>query len=243
MFTGSQFSGFSPGASGLMTRHLSVGGNWGVLRMGVTFAMNEYQSQSYNRMGGFSWGASSGSRTPFNGVSDTTAVGIFMGMLYGGYWGAGDASSFYTFQPDVTGSFFYSNGFTIRGWVTGSLSPHNNYSGGSFCMPNLGQATPKRGIMVLQISASGGQWQVTHAGPLSSSLISQGANKDFAEGDLIAALTGSGETFPTTAAGVLLGSVTDKVQTSTTVPLDTVYFFWTGVPAIEIYNWYIYKVT
>jgi hypothetical protein len=225
-----------------MIRHMAIGGNWNVLRMGVIFAMNEFQSQSYNRIGGFMWGASSGSRTPFSGVSDTTAVGMLMGAFYSGYLFYGDVYGIYTYQQDATGSFFYSNGYAARGWVTGSVAPGGGQSGGNFWMPNIGQATPKRGIMLLQISASGGQWKLTHAGPLSSSLITQGANKDYVEGDLIAALTGSGQAFPTTASGVLLGSVTDTAQISTTVPLDTVYFVWTGVPSIEIYDWYIYKV-
>ena len=82
------------------------------------------------------------------------------------------------------------------------------------------------------------------AGVGSSSILTKNSNKDYNEGDLRAALTCS--TYPPTASGVILeldGGIYTSPLNLSTYPMDTVFFFYDGTPPIEIYDWYIYKIS
>ena len=150
----SSFLNITTGTDSIMERKMAWGGNWKCIRMGILFGIAEFPSQSYQRTFGLMWGVSSGSRTPFDGVSDITCMGIATGTVFGGYYTYGDYPT--AFQPNsISGSFFSNSSYQVVSYATGSVANTSGYSGLSLWYPNMGDPIPRRGILLLQISSSG----------------------------------------------------------------------------------------
>ena len=246
VFSGSSDRGISLGNSygnsdGVISRQMAWGSNWKIIRMGITCAIKEFPSQSYDRNLGYVWGVSSGSRFMFNNVSDTTWVGVGTGMVQ---QLVGYGSIPMMFQNDISGSFFYNRSYIPMGYITGSVVSINAYTYDTavyWTIANLGDAIQRRSLLMLEVSSSGNNYIITQCGMLSSSVTSRNSNKNYTSDDLKAILTSS--ILPPTASGVLMNSLSSTITyNSSSYPLDTVFFGFIGGIPFELYDWYIYKI-
>ena len=225
------------GVSEVLSRPFAWGSNWKVVRMGILSCIGEYPSQSYDRAGGLYWGCCSGSRTPFDGVADTTCIGHQYGQTL---FELGLGAQPLKFQQNTTtGSFFYSPVHAIARYITGSLSQTNG-TPYNMTIYNGGNPIKRRSIQMLELSASGTTVFTKMYAMASSSMDSKNANRDYTEGDLIAILTSS--VYPT-ASGVPMDIVSfNRTFDTASYPLDSAFLGYYGGIPLEIYNWYVYKV-
>lgn len=221
-----------------MSRPLTVGSNWNVIRMGILCGIGEYQSQSYNRNLGLSLGFSSGSRTFANFNASRTFVGSFLGTYI--YPTAYSNTYWFWFGNDaVSGSYFSIDTCFIGGQSAGGLDTNSTinltYNQGNFWIANNGAAQQRRTPFILELSASTATNFVVKLYGISGSA----QNIDYTSASLLAALTGSltASGFPMTMKGI-----NNITHDKNAYPLDTSYVEWQGGTPFEIYDWYIYKV-
>ena len=225
----------------IMSRKLSFGSNWNVVRIGILCAIDEYPSQSYDRACALVVGMSSGSNNPIKNPGQGTC---FMQQLgsFGTIFGF-SLYPFYTGSDDQSGSFFTVGNHAAGSWVNGTRTAANGTnSPGRGVYPNLGSGIIRKGIAIFEFSASAGGYVTSYEHFLSSSVKAQNSNRNITSSELISALTSS--KYPPSASNVLMvrSNITETAFNRASYPLDTTFIAWQGVIPLEIYDWYIYKV-
>jgi len=235
-----------------ISRQLSCGSSWNVLRMGILFGIADNSSSSYDRMMGLSFGISSGSygnvcsnTSTAGGTGGSVAYGTFCGMSFGGNTQriTNNTANPYVFTFNATGlsgSYFTPTQLCFGGKITGSVTPGSTGTGANigFIFSNVtdNQFT-KRSLLMLEISCSTATATFTKMYGVTSSI----AHKDYTSGDLLSIMTGSIVGSP----NVLLGryAPVSVNHNRTLYPLDTAFIEWIGGTPIEIYDWYIVKIS
>ena len=226
-----------------MTRTLSFGSNWSVVRIGLLCGINAIPSQSYNRTVGLCIGISSGSRDLASTQNRTWA-----GAIFGSYILATPFINYYPFWYNtsaVCGSYFSVNTCYIGGFTNGSVDANSSVNlstnTGNFYFANNGSVPLRRMPIIVELSASSTTNLVIKVNCATGSL----QNIDYTSAQLLAALTSSGGNGITGSSGaqtMATKTITNITHNTSTSPLDTVFVDWSGGINFEIYDWYIYKV-
>ena len=239
----------------VLVRKMSWGGNWKNLRIGILCGFDAsppYWSGSTawatgsNRVNniGFVVGASSGSRTFLNDVTDRTCLGFLVGDVSD--IGAPSIEVMNWTEDATSGSFYNGNQIHAHGFATGSPMFQNAVSTCRFPIPDLADVRRRRGIHIFTISSSNlavNQYTLNHYGIDSASVISKNGNLNFTSDDLKAALTSS--KYPPSASNVLMdqaSSVRTIDYNTASYPLDSVFIGATNGLPFYIFDWYIYRV-
>lgn len=212
--------------------------------MGITCAIREYPSASYNRCLGFWWGVSSGSRTSVDNVTDTTCMGVAIGNGFYYRGGYNPPWNFIYYNDPNSGSFFYPTVMCFQAYTTGTLAYNSAYAPSNYdsIFPNAADPNQRRGLFLIELSSSSATaFQITICGFASSSILAKNSNKCYTNGDLAAALTAS--TWPPTISGSVMDSYNQTLAYNTaSFPLSHGFINWQGGVPLEIYDWFVYKV-
>lgn len=231
---------------GSMTRAITIGSNWSVIRMGLLCGIKGGLSQSYNRNLGLCLGFCSGSTTD---LATSTNYKTWVGAMFGSYiFGNTQYPNIYMFwnYTDVnSGSWYGIDTCWMGGQTTNSIDTNSTVnmttSTGHFWFANNATVPARRMPLILEISASSTTVMTIKAYGPSGSL----QNIDYTTAQLLAALTSSNANGITGSNGAqlfaakTLGSI---VHNFTTFPIGTAFVDWAGGCPFEIYDWYIYKV-
>jgi hypothetical protein len=227
-----------------LTRPLSVGSNWSVIRMGLLCGIGAVPSQSYHRRVGLALGFSSGSRD----MANSSQARTFAGTLFGAYLMITGWTNNYMFAYNnnpTSGSYFNIDTCWIGGYSAGSLDANSSInlttSTGNYYFANNGSVPQRRMPIILELSASSTTNLVIKVYGPTGSL----QNIDYTSAQLLAALTSSFATGITGSNGVGIfasKTTTNITHNTTTYPLDTAFINWAGGMPFEVYDWYIYKV-
>jgi hypothetical protein len=233
---------YTASANSSITRQLSFGSNWTVLRMGITCGIGDASTQSYGRNCGLSMGFSSGSHTYYQDRNTRTFLGMNAESHMFPKWGNTYAMSYV--NDTISGSFFALADATLVGYTLGVYNvPHSTTftSYGYFMIANEGDPKQRKSLLILEVSYSADA--VSTVTKLYGMVSQSAINLDYTSGSLLAALTSS-QVGTLSASGIGMGYMaTGGINfNKSTYPLDTAFIEWSGGMPFEIYDWYIFKV-
>jgi hypothetical protein len=231
-----------------MTRTLTVGSNWSVIRMGILCGIKAGNSQPYQRNYGLALGFCNGTTGSATDVATANNARSWVGAFFGAYIQLTGFTSTYWFwhNTDTSGSGFGIDTIYVGGQTAGSFDAGSSINlttnTGNFWFAN-NAATPNRKIpLILELSAS----STTNVVVKCFGVTGSRCNQDYTADQLITALTAATVTGITSSYGTASFSqkwINNITHNTAAAPfLDTAFIDWSGGSAFEIYDWYIYKV-